>query len=330
LFGIKIKGTGAYAPERVVSNDDFAEIVETSDEWIYTRTGMKRRHLSQGEPTWFMATKACEKAIEKAQITPEEIDLIISTSVTPDFYTPSMSCVIQRELGIKECISFDLNAACSGFVYGIDLARRYLATGDVRNVLVVGAENLTKIVDYTDRGSCVLFGDGAGACVVSAGENLFASFLGADGTGAKHMVSRQIKPHNAFMPNPPIKYEDGLPQSEGNFLFMDGKEVYKFAIKALPLSVNKALEKIDLSVSDIDLFIPHQANIRIIETAAQKLGVSMDKMYINIEEYGNTSSASIALALDEAVCNGRIKTGDKVCLVGFGAGLTYGAVIFEF
>lgn len=329
MKGIKILGTGIYAPEKVVTNDDFTEIVETSDEWIYTRTGMKRRHLSQGEPTWFMATEACKNAIESAGISSEEIDMIISSSVTPDFFTPSASCILQRELGIKECITFDINAACSGFVYGLDMARRYLATGDVRNILVVGAENLTKITDYTDRGSCVLFGDGAGACVVCASDTLFASHLGAQGSGAKYMIARNLSPANAFMPELPINYEDGLPQSEGHYLFMDGKEVYKFAIKALPKAVNKALEKTDLSIDDIDLIIPHQANIRIIETAAQRLGVSMDKMFVNIEEYGNTSSASVPLALDEAMKTKKIKKGDKVCLVGFGAGLTYGAVIFE-
>jgi len=313
-----------------VENDDFAKIVETSDEWIYTRTGMKKRHLSQGEPTWFMASEAAKKAIEAAGISANEIDLIVHSSVTPDYFTPSVACMLQRELGINECIAFDINAACSGFVYGMDAARRYLATGDVKNALIVGAENLSKITDYTDRGSCILFGDGAGACVITASDALYSSHMGADGAGAKFMVSRSYPPANAFMPENPVKHDDGIPESNSHYLYMDGKEVYKFAIKALPLAVNKALEKTDLTIEDISVIIPHQANIRIIETAAQRLGVTMDKMMVNIEEYGNTSSASIILAFDEAIRDGRIKRGDKVCLVGFGAGLTYGAVIFEY
>lgn len=329
MKGIKLLGTGMYAPEKIVSNDDFAEIVETSDEWIYSRTGMRKRHLSQGEPTWYMAVKAGAMAIEKSGLMPDDIDMVILSSVTPDFLTPSMSCIIQRELGIKDCITLDINAACSGFVYGFDMARRYLNFDDVKNVLVIGAENLTKIIDYTDRSSCVLFGDGAGAAVVTASDDIYSSYINADGNGAKHMVARNFLPRNAFMPEDRKVYEDGLPEIQNSYLFMDGKEVYKFAIKALPLAVTEACKKIDMPVEEIDVIIPHQANIRIIETAAQRLGVSMDKVFTNIDKYGNTSSASVPLALNEAMESGVIKKGDKVCLVGFGSGLTYGAVIFE-
>ena len=329
MKGIKLLGTGMYAPEKIVSNDDFAEIVETSDEWIYSRTGLRKRHLSQGEPTWYMAVKAGAMAIEKSGLMPDDIDMIILSSVTPDFLTPSMSCIIQRELGIKDCITLDINAACSGFVYGLDMARRYLNFDDVKNVLVIGAENLTKIIDYTDRSSCVLFGDGAGAAVVTASDDIYSSYINADGNGAKHMVARNFLPRNAFMPEDRKVYDDGLPEIQNSYLFMDGKEVYKFAIKALPLAVTEACNKIDMPVEEIDVIIPHQANIRIIETAAQRLGVSMDKVFTNIDKYGNTSSASVPLALNEAMESGVIKKGDKVCLVGFGSGLTYGAVIFE-
>ena len=329
MKGIKILGIGIYTPEKIVTNDDFAKIVETSDEWIYTRTGMRKRHLSSGEPTWYMATKAGANAILKAGINPDDIDMIIHSSVTPDYYFPSMACMVQRELGIKNCIALDINAACSGFVYGIDMARRYLATGDIRNVLVIGAENFTKLVDYTDRSTCVLFGDGAGACVVTAGDGFYSSYINADGTGAKHMVSRSLSANNAFIEEGRKVIDEDMPESHEHYMFMDGKEVYKFATRALPLAVKEACRKIDMNIEDIDVIIPHQANIRIIETAAQKLGVSMDKMYVNIHEYGNTSSASIPLALNEAYEKEVIKKGDKVCLVGFGAGLTFGAIIFD-
>lgn len=328
MKGIEIKGTGLYAPETIATNDDFAKIVDTTDEWIYTRTGMKKRHMSSGEPTWFMAVNAAKKALSNASANADEIDLIICSSVTPDYLTPSCACMVQRELKIEKCIALDINAACAGFVYGIDMARRYLACGDIRNALVIGAENLTKITDYSDRGSCVLFGDGSAAAVVSASDKLFSSFISADGSGAKHMIARSFPPHNAFMGEKP-EIDEAMPLGNGHYLYMDGKEVYKFATNALPLAVREACKKADITVEDIDIIIPHQANIRIIQTAAKNLGVSMDKLFVNIEEYGNTSSASVPIALTEAYEKGRIKKGDKVCLVGFGSGLTYGAVIFE-
>ena len=331
MLGIKIKGTGMYVPEKIVSNDDFAEIVETSDEWIKTRTGMNKRHVSEGQPTWYMGTKAIQDALQKSGIDPKDIGLIISTSATPDYYTPSMSCIMQREIGATEAMTIDVNCACAGFIYGFDMARRYLVTDEnIKYAVVVSTENLTKITDYSDRSTCVLFGDGAAACILELSKDSFyTSYLGAEGAGAKHLFARSIKPDNAFMPKERKEYPDGFPESNGHYLYQNGKEVYKFAIRAFPTAVNKALEKVGMGMEDIDLIIPHQANIRIIQTAASKLKVPMDKMYINIEKYGNTSSATIPLALNEALDNGTIKHGDKVCIVGFGAGLTYGAVIFE-
>lgn len=330
MSGIKLLGTGTYIPERIINNNDMAHIVETNDEWIKTRTGMNERHVSSGEPTWYMAVEASKKALESAGINADEIGLIIDTNVTPDFITPSSACMVQRELGIKDCMSFDINVACTGIVYAIDIAKNYLSSGTVKNALIIGAENLTKITDYSDRGSCILFGDGAGALVISSDKNaLYSSYLGADGSGAKYMVARGIPPQNAFMPENPVKIDDGLPEGNKHYLAMDGREVYKFAIQALPKAVNAAIEKIGISADDIDIYIPHQANMRIIETAASRLGVSMDKFFVNIDKYANTSSASMPIALDEAFKSGRIKKGSKVCLVGFGAGLTYGAVIFE-
>ena len=331
MSGIKIKGTGMYAPEKIVSNTDFAKIVETSDEWIKTRTGMNKRHVSEGQPTWYMGTKAVQDAIRKSGIDIKDIGLIVCTSATPDYYTPSMSCIIQREIGATESMTIDINCACAGFIYGIDMARRYLVTDEnIKYAVVVSSENLTKLTDYSDRSTCVLFGDGAAACILELSkDSLYTSHLGAEGEGAKFLFARSILPDNAFMPKERKEYPDGFPESNSHYLYQNGKEVYKFAIRAFPDAINKALEKVGMSMDDIDLIIPHQANIRIIETAAQRLNVSMDKMYINIEKYGNTSSATIPLALNEAMENGRIKKGDKVCLVGFGAGLTYGAVIFE-
>ena len=330
MKGIKILGIGKYAPEKIVTNDDFTKILDTSDEWITTRTGMKERRFSQGEPTWFMATKAAKQALEHAGISPSEIGIIITSSVTPDFSCPTMSCMVQREIGAIGSMTIDINCACAGFVYALDMAKQYLSGGDIKYALVIGAENLTKITDFEDRSTCILFGDGAAACVVEASDNFYTSFLGADGNGAGKIVSRLCEPQNIFMDENKKSYDDKLPETNQQFMYMDGKEVYKFATKILPEAVNKALAKTELTVEGIDIFIPHQANIRIIETAAKNLGVSLDKFMVNIQKYGNTSSASIPLALSEAFSEGKIKHGDKVCLVGFGAGLTYGALIFEY
>lgn len=332
MFGIKIMGTGSYLPKKIVSNGDFTAIIETSDEWIKTRTGMSERHLSQGEPTWYMGAEAVKDAIKNAGINAGDIGLIISSTVTSDFYTPSMACLIQREIGAIDSMAIDINCACAGFVYGIDMARRYLVTDEtIKYAVVVANENLSKITDYTDRSTCVLFGDGAAACIVELSKtNLYTSSLGADGSGAKYLAARSIPAANAFMPEIRDEYPDGMPEGNSHYLFQDGKEVYKFAIKALPRAVNAAADKIGLNINDLDLIIPHQANIRIIETAVQKLGLPIEKFFVNLEKYGNTSSASIPIALDEAIKVNKIHRGDKICLVGFGAGLTYGAVIFEY
>ncbi|MFT3950476.1 MAG: beta-ketoacyl-ACP synthase III [Oscillospiraceae bacterium] len=331
MAGIKVLGTGSYAPQRIATNQDYTAVVETSDEWISTRTGMHERHISQGEPTWYMGAKAAQEAVDRAGISAGDVGLIIAATITGDFYTPSLACLVQRELGVSGGMAIDVNCACAGFVYAFDMARRYLETDpSLTYAVVVSSENLTKLTDYSDRSTCVLFGDGAAACVLTRSEGLYTSFLGADGTGAKSLFSRSIPPANAFMPDAPQTYPDGFPACKGHYIYQDGREVYKFAIKALPLAVNGAAEKIGFDIHSLDLIIPHQANIRIIETAVDRLGVSPEKFYINLERYGNTSSASIPLALDEVVKAGKIKRGDKVCLVGFGAGLTYGAVIFEY
>lgn len=329
MQGIKILGTGSYAPGQVITNDYLSEFMETNDEWIRSRTGIKQRHISDGEPTWYMGAMAAKEAMERAGTDADEIDLILLASTTEDFFLPAGACMIQRELGIKECMTIDINCACSGFIYAIDMARRYLLCDDIKKVLVIASESLSKIVDYDDRTTCILFGDGAGACIVESSESFYSSFHGADGKGAKYLVARHFHPEAKVIRESRV-FDDGLPDSGKSYIVQDGREVYKFATSILPYAVNKALEKLSLSVNDIDWFIPHQANIRIIETAAKKLGVPLEKFIVNISEYANTSSASIPLAFDEGVKNGTIKRGDKICFVGFGAGLTYGAVIFEY
>lgn len=329
MKGIKILGTGSYSPEMTLTNEDLSTYVETSDEWITTRTGIKRRHIANGEPTWSMGTKASKKAIEMAGIDVKDISMIIVSSTTEDYYLPSTACMIQRELGAIGCMALDLNCACSGFVYGIDMARRYFLADDMKYILVVSTEALSKVTDFTDRTTCVLFGDGAGACILEASDKLYSSYLGADGNGAKFLCARHHEPPKQLKGENVI-IEDGLPTEVKPYIIQDGKEVYKFATKILPMASRSACEKINLPVNEIDFFIPHQANIRIIETACKNLGSTMDKFIVNISEHGNTSSATIPIAFDEAIRNGKIKRGDKLCFVGFGAGLTYGAVILEY
>lgn len=330
MFGIEILGTGAYTPSLCVTNDDLAKVVETNDEWISSRTGIKSRRIADGEPTWKMGAEAAREAVKNAGIDPSEIGLIIDTTITNDFYTPSMACLIQRELGAENAGAFDLNAACSGFVYAVDAAKRYLQTEpEMKYALIVANETLSKITDYTDRSTCVLFGDGAAAAVIGRSEKLYTSYIGADGRGAQALYAKVHKVNAPFRTKAD-EIDSGEFAAGTTFLVQDGKEVYKFATKALPTAAQKAAEKIGLDIGSVDWFIPHQANIRIIETAAKNLGVSMDKFYINIETHGNTSSASIPIALHEAVTSGAVKRGDKLCLVGFGAGLTMGAVILEY
>lgn len=330
MHGINIVATGRYLPKRAVSNEDFSQIVETSDEWITQRTGMKNRYLSSGEPTWLMGALAARNALESGGIDPAEIDLILVSSVTADYITPAMACIIQANIGAENAACIDINAACSGFVYALDMARRYLCFDDVKTVLIVSSETLSKITDYTDRASCVLFGDGAGAVVVRAADSRFSSYLSADGRGAQVLYCKSpFVVNNPFM-NPELAPEYKQPiQAETDYLFMDGREVYKFAVKAMPRAVLAACDKAGIAVKEIDLIIPHQANIRIMETAAKALNVPMSKMFVNIEKYGNTSSACIPMCLDELNKSGQIKRGQTIAVVGFGAGVTCASAIFQ-
>lgn len=328
-MGINILGMGSYVPEQKMTNDDFTKFVETNDEWIRTRTGITERRMAGWEPTWYMGKMASVAALERAGVTADEIGLVISTSVTPDFLTPSMASIIQYEIGANKAAAFDLNAACTGFVYALDTARRFLETdSSLKYVLVVANEALSRFVDYEDRSTCVLFGDGAAAAVVERSDKLFSSYLGSDGSGARVLFARSLE----VAPQVKLEsdFDDGFPEKPLHQLYQNGKEVYKFATQALPKSFELAAEKVGVTKDEIDWFIPHQANVRIIETAAKKLKVGMDKFIITLDHFGNTSSASIPLALNEGIEKGIVKRGQKLALIGFGAGLTYGGIVMEY
>lgn len=322
-------GMGSYVPEQKLTNDDFRRFVETNDEWIRTRTGITERRMAGWEPTWYMGTQACLKAIENAGISPSDIGLVISSTVTSDFLTPSMASVIQNKTGAVNAAAFDINAACTGFIYAIDTARRFLETDDdLKYVLVVANESLSRFLDFEDRASCILFGDGAAAAVIEKSDKLYASHLASDGSGASYLCARSLN----VAPEVRMEkdFDDGFTDNPLHKLYQNGKEVYKFATQALPKSFEIISEKSGIRKEDIDWFIPHQANIRIIETAAKKLGVSMDKFIVTLDHYGNTSSASIPLSLCEAIEKGIIKRGQKLAMIGFGAGLTYGGIVLEY
>lgn len=322
---VQVIGTGSYVPSRVVSNEDLSCIVDTSDEWISSRTGIKERRISEGEDTSVMATKAAIKAIERAKIKPEDIDLIIVATITPDCFTPSTACMVQSNINAVNATCFDISAACSGFVYGLNIATQFIRTGVAKTVLVVGAETLSKIVDWKDRSTCVLFGDGAGAAVLKSSdkEGILSVYSGSEGNKG-HTLTCSALPVN----NPYIREEE-VNRTIKDRINMDGREVFRFAVKTIINGIDRLLKEANCSLEDIKYIVPHQANYRIIEAAAKRLDISEEKFYINVDKYGNTSSASIAIALDEMVRKNLIQSGDKILLIGFGGGLTYGGLIIE-
>lgn len=328
-MGINIMGMGCYVPEQTLTNNDFTKFVDTNDEWIRTRTGIVSRHMAGWEPAWYMGVQAALKAVEDSGISPEDIGLVITTTVTSDFLTPSMASVIQGKIGAVNAAAFDLNAACTGFIYALDTARRFLYTDDdIKYVLVVATEALSRFVDFEDRGSCILFGDGAAAAIVEKSDKLYSSYLASQGESAEYLCARSLN----IAPEVKVEndFDDGFTKNPLHKLYQNGKEVYKFATSVLPKSFEMISKKIGITKDDINWFIPHQANARIIETAAKKLGVLMDKFIVTLDHYGNTSSASIPLAFAEGVKDGRIKRGQKLALIGFGAGLTYGGIVLEY
>jgi len=313
MIRAKITGVGSFLPPRIVTNDDLAKIVDTSDEWIRDRTGIRERRVSdENTATSDLAFEAAKKALLSAQVTAEQIELILVCTCSPDTLFPSVACIIQDKLKAVNSAAFDLSAACSGFNYGLATAAAFIESGKYNKILLVGADALTKYLDWTDRGTCILFGDGAGAVVLEASEGnngVLSSWLTAEGSLGKHLV----------MPGGGSRDPE---EKSGHFIRMDGKEVFKFAVRILETSVASLLAGAGLSISDVDLFIPHQANIRIIDHVAKKMGLPREKVYVNLQKYGNTSAASIPIALDEAVAEGKVKPGNLLVLSGFGAGLT--------
>lgn len=330
-FNAVITGHGSYAPPGILTNTDLAKMVETSDEWIKTRTGIERRHKCRDdESTAQLATEAAKKALAKAGLKPEQVELIIVATISPEMVFPSTACFVQQNLGAKNAWAFDLAAACSGFIYGISIAQQFIESGRIHNALIVGAETLTKITNYKDRTSCILFGDGAGAIVIEGkpkkkGEvqnGIIYSTMYADGS------SWQALNCQAYGSRNPVSRP--LDDPKKMFMEIKGREVYQQAVRRIVETVTECLEKCKITLDDVKMIVSHQMNARIIESAAKRLGLPDDKIFININEYGNTSAASVPLAFDQAIREGKIQRGDIVILVAFGAGLTWGANVIRF
>ena len=322
-----IAGHGSFAPAKLLTNDELSEMVDTTDEWITTRTGVKVRHITEdNESTAFLATEAAKKALAEAKLDGRELELIIVATITPEMVFPSTASFVQRALKAQKAWVFDLSAACSGFVYSLSIVQQFIESGRLNNALVIGAETLTKITDWTDRASCILFGDGAGAVVLERSKDgqkgILYSTMHSDGNrwealncqayGSRHPVSREL--------DDPKKI----------YMQIKGREVYQQAIRRIVETVNDCLKACDLSIDDLAMLVSHQMNARIIESAAKRLKLPGEKVFININEYGNTSAASVPIAFDDCVRQGKIKRGDIVILVAFGAGLTWGANVIEF
>ncbi|HHW14639.1 MAG TPA: ketoacyl-ACP synthase III [Firmicutes bacterium] len=324
LRPVGIVGTGSYAPARVLTNHDLEKMVETSDEWITTRTGIKERRIAdEATATSDLAYEAAQRALAAAGIGAEAIDLIIVATITPDMLFPATACLVQAKLGASRAAAFDLSAGCSGFVYAVATGAGFIASGQYETVLVIGADTLSKITNWKDRSTCVLFGDGAGAVVlrpVPEGYGILSTVLGADGTGGEKLTLP------AGGSRRPFRFEREETDEGLQYIHMCGADVFKFAVRVMPQAAEEVLAKAGLAPADVQLLIPHQANIRIIDAAAERLGLERDRVMVNVDRYGNTSAASVALALDEAVRGGRIGRGGVAVLVGFGAGLTWGAV----
>jgi len=325
MRSVGIVGIGSYVPENVVTNKDIEQFLDTNDEWIISRTGIKQRHIVPKDmPVSELCYQAGLKALEDAQIAPEEVDLVIVATITPDYAFPATACLVADRLGARNAAAFDLEAGCTGFIYGVVTGSQFVATGLYKTVLVIGGETLSKVLNWKDRSTCILFGDGAGAAVlqpVKDGFGFLSFELGSDGSGGP-LLSQ---------PAGGSKYPASFETVEKKLhtLQMEGKEVYKFAVRVMGDVSVKVLENAGLSKEDVDLLIPHQANIRIVDAAVRRLGISPDKVIVNLDKYGNMSAASIPVALDETFKAGRIKEGDIIVMVGFGTGLTWGACVLK-
>jgi 3-oxoacyl-[acyl-carrier-protein] synthase-3 len=324
-----IVGWGSFLPERVLTNDEIALTLDTSNEWIYTRTGIRERRIADmQETTATMAFEAAARALAVADVHPSQIDLIIVATSTPEYIFPSTACRVQDYLGATRAGAFDLSAACSGFVYGLSMASQSIATGSVRNAIVIGTETMSRVIDWRDRGTCILFGDGAGAVVLKGSSipgGVMASTLRSDGSGGD-LLSLPAVYHN---PIPTLGPEYLYNGHKDNTIKMAGRQVFRFATNVVSDVIEDVLEKAELTIEDVDLIVPHQANRRIVETSAKKLGISTDRFYLNLEKAGNTSAASIPIALYDAVQDGRLEPDDNVVFVGFGGGLTWAASVVK-
>lgn len=313
----RVAGTGSYLPEKILTNADLEKMVDTTDEWIVTRTGIRQRHIAaEGEFTSDLALHAAKRAIQSAGLQPQDIDLIIVATTTPDHTFPSTACILQDKLGIASCPVFDIQAVCSGFVYAMATADSFIKTGMAKCALVVGAEIMSRITDWTDRGNCILWGDGAGAIVMQASDQpgVISSHLHADGSYS----------HLLAVPR-------GVSKTDGaKTIHMEGNSVFKIAVNTLDAIVDETLAANGLQKSDVDWLVPHQANIRILQSTAKKLGMSMDRVVVTVDTHGNTSAASIPLALDVAVRDGRIKRGETILMEAFGGGFTWGSVLLKY
>ena len=319
----RIAGTGSYLPSKVLTNDDLSKIVDTSDEWIASRTGIRERHVAaEGETTVDLSFHASVRALEAAGCSADELDLIIVGTTTPDLIFPSSACLLQERLGVAGCGAFDVNAACSGFLYALSVADKFIKSGDAKTVLVVGAETLTRMVDWTERTTCVLFGDGAGAVVLKADTDtgILSTHLHADGS-KKELLWNPVGVSVGF---------DENAKNAGVRIQMSGSDVFKYAVKALDSVVEETLEANGLDRHDIDWLIPHQANLRIIEATAKRLDMPMERVIVTVDRHGNTSSGSVPLALDEAVRSGKVQRGQLLLLEAFGGGFTWGSALLRY
>ena len=313
-------GTGSAVPEQIVTNEDLSRIVETSDEWISSRSGIKERRIAKEETTTSLAILAAKKALENAKTAPEEIEVIIVATCTPDYFFPNTACQVQEAIGAKNSAAFDLSAACSGFLFALNTIQAYIKSGIYQTALIIGAETMSKMIDWSDRSSCVLFGDGAGAAVIRAEETGVIELIQkSDGTGKDVLSCKARETRNLLKPEPEIK----------DYLYMEGQPVFKFAVKTVPECVEEVLKKAEVKKEEIRYYILHQANSRIIQSVAKRLKEPEKKFPMNLSLHGNTSAASIPILLDEMNRNGMLNRGDKLVLSGFGAGLTWGAVLLE-
>lgn len=317
-----ITGWGMYIPEKILTNDDIAKMVDTNDEWIRDRTGIEERHIAAPDETCAsLGAEAAIEALRVANLHPSEVDLIITATCSPEYLFPATACVIQDRIGAVNAGAFDLLAACSGFIYAIEMASQSIRSGSIKNALVIGTETLSRIIDWTDRNTCILFGDGAGAFVLQASDEpggVLSSMMRSDGSGGDTLY---VPAGGSAIPTSLQTIQEGL-----HFVKMNGREVFRFATRVMAKAAFEVMDKVNWKMDDVDLIIPHQANKRIIEAAARGMKVSMDRMFVNVQKYGNTSTASIPIATCEAVQEGRLSPGDNVVFVGFGGGLTWGAL----